>query len=89
LAEFNANNAISLEMLARDTAIELRKVDDAILQALGKLSGEVLAETSRKDDLTQRIYVSYMKFRTAAVRWGDISERSYLNARALRFPFGG
>ena len=32
---------------------------------------------------------SSMKFRTAAVRWGEISERSYLNARALKFPFGG
>ena len=58
-------------------------------QALGKMSGEVLDETSRKDDLTRRVYDSFIKFRTAAVRWGDISERAFLNARALPYPFGG
>ena len=70
-------------------AIKIRKFDDAILQSLGKITGEVLAETSRKDDLTRRVYDSFMKFRAATVRWGDISERAYLNARALKFPFGG
>ena len=89
LAEFTVHNATSLQQLANDPAIQIRKMDDSILQALGKLSGEVLAETSRKDDLSRRVYDSFMKFRTAAVRWGDISERAYLNARALPFPYGG
>ena len=88
-AEFTANDAIALQQIANDPAIQLRKLDDPILQALGKLSGEVLLETSRKDDLSRRVYDSFMKFRTAAVRWGDISERAYLNARALPYPFGG
>ena len=89
LAEYNAKNAAALEVLITDPAIHIRKLDDAILQSLGKASGEVLAETSRRDDLTRRVYDSFTKFRTAAVRWGEISERSYLNARALKFPFGG
>jgi TRAP-type mannitol/chloroaromatic compound transport system substrate-binding protein len=89
LAEFVANNAIALQQLVNNPAIEIRKVDDASLQALGKISGEVLAEASRKDDLTRRVYESFIKFRTATIRWGDISERAFLNARALPFPFGG
>jgi TRAP-type mannitol/chloroaromatic compound transport system substrate-binding protein len=89
LAEFTANDAIALQQIVNDPAIQIRKLDDSILQALGKLSGEVLAETGRKDDLSRRVHDSFMKFRTAAVRWGDISERAYLNARALPFPFGG
>jgi TRAP-type mannitol/chloroaromatic compound transport system substrate-binding protein len=88
-AEFTANDAIALQQLAADPAIQIRKLDDSILQALGKLSGEVLAETGRKDDLTRRVYESFINFRTAAVRWGDISERAFLNARALPYPFGG
>ena len=75
--------------LPTDPAIQIRKLDDSILQALGKISGEVLFETGRKDDLTRRVYESFIKFRTAAVRWGDISERAFLNARALPYPFGG
>jgi TRAP-type mannitol/chloroaromatic compound transport system substrate-binding protein len=88
LADFTAHNAAAIEILAGDPNIQIRKVDDSILEALGKISGEVLAET-RRDDLTRRIYDSFMKARAAAVRWADISERSYLNARALKFPFGG
>jgi TRAP-type mannitol/chloroaromatic compound transport system substrate-binding protein len=86
-AEFTANDAVALEQIANDPAIQIRKLDDSILQALGKMSGEVLYETSRKDDLARRVHDSFTKFRTAAVRWADISERAYLNARALPFPF--
>jgi TRAP-type mannitol/chloroaromatic compound transport system substrate-binding protein len=88
LAEFTANNAAALEVLVNDPAIQIRKLDDSILQSLGKVSGEVLAETSRRDDLTRRVYDSFMKFRMATVRWGEIAEHSYLNARSLNFPFG-
>jgi TRAP-type mannitol/chloroaromatic compound transport system substrate-binding protein len=89
LAEFTANDAIALQQIANDPAVQIRKLDDSILQALGQLSGEVLFETSRKDDLSRRVYESFIKFRTSALRWGDISERAFLNARALPYPFGG
>lgn len=88
LAEFNANNASSLATLVQDPAIQIRKVDDGILQTLGKLSGEVLADMSRKDDLARRVHESFLKFRTSVVGWGEISERAFLNARALKFPYG-
>jgi TRAP-type mannitol/chloroaromatic compound transport system substrate-binding protein len=89
LAEFTANNAAALEVLAKDPAIQIRKLDDSILQALGKISAEVLADASRKDDLTRRVHDSFTKFRAAVIRWGEISERSYLNARALSFASPG
>ena len=89
-AEFTANDAIALQQIANDPAIHIRKLDERrpAIQ-LGKLSGDVLFETSRKDDLSRRVYDSFIKFRMLAVRWGDISERAFLNARALPYPFGG
>lgn len=86
LSEVIYHNAAAIDVLAKDPAIEIRKLDDSILQALGKISGEVLAETAR-DDLLRRIYESFMKFRAAAVRWSDISEHAFINARVLKFPF--
>jgi TRAP-type mannitol/chloroaromatic compound transport system substrate-binding protein len=88
LAEYNAKNAAALQELAKDPNIQIRKFDDTILRALGKTAGDVLAESSRKDEMTRRVYESFMTFRKAAVRWGEISERSYLNARGLDFAFG-
>lgn len=83
LAEFNANNALSLDELVQDKNVEIRKFDDSMLAAFGKVSGEVLAELATKDLLTRKIYQSYTEFRNRATRWSELSERGFLNARAL------
>ena len=83
LAEFNANNAKSLQELMQDKNVEIRKFDDALLQALGKASNDVLAETASKDALTRKIYESYSGFRKQQISWTNLAERGYLNARDL------
>src|SRR5262249_37492387 len=88
LAEFNANNAKSLQELREDKSIEIRKFDDSLLQALGKTSGEVLAETGQKDPMTRRVYESYIAFWSRVTPWADLAERGYLNARSLNFRYG-
>jgi TRAP-type mannitol/chloroaromatic compound transport system substrate-binding protein len=55
---------------------------------LGKASGEVLADIAHKDAMTRRVYDSYISFWRRANRWADLAERGYLNARALKFPYG-
>ena len=47
----------------------------------------VPASTS-SDCGTRRISDSYMRFRWSSLGWTDISERVYLNARALDTPCG-
>jgi TRAP-type mannitol/chloroaromatic compound transport system substrate-binding protein len=88
LAEFNANNGKSLEELSQDSSIQIRKFDDTLLEALGKESGDVLADAARKDAITRRTYESYIAFWRRANRWADLAERGYLNARGLKFPYG-
>src|SRR5262249_21055123 len=88
LAEFNANNAKPMERLRGDKAIETRNSDDPLREALGKPSGEVMAETGQKAPLPRRIYASYIDFWGRAKHWAELSERGYLNARALKFPYG-
>jgi TRAP-type mannitol/chloroaromatic compound transport system substrate-binding protein len=85
LAEAVAHNAAALARLAEEREVELRKFDDTTLKALGKLSAEVLAEMGATDDLSRRIHASFSEFRKTAVPWADISERSFMNARALVF----
>ena len=88
IAEFNAKNTIALDKLVGEHGVQIRKFEDSILTTLGRVSGEVLAELSKKDELTRCIYDSYIKFRKTTLRWGDLSERGYLNARSLKFPYG-
>jgi len=89
LAEFNANNAKSLQELMQDKNIEIRKFDDALLQALGKASNDVVADAASKDPLTRKIYESYSAFRKGAISWTNLAERGYLNARDLTAPGKG
>ncbi len=83
VAFFNAKNTVALETLVTEHKIEVRKFDESILKALGPISTEVLAESSTHDVLTRRVYDSFLKFRKSAMRWGDLSERAYLNARSV------
>ena len=89
VAEFSARNMALLDTLTKDHGVQVRKFDDSILKALGKASGEGVAEVSENDPLTRRVYQSFSKFRKSMMAWTDLSERAYLNARSLKFPFGG
>jgi TRAP-type mannitol/chloroaromatic compound transport system substrate-binding protein len=83
LAEFNANNALSLRKLREGGTIKILKFDDHLLKAFLGISKDVVAEIGSGDDLSRKIYASYQRFRTSIMDWGDISERAYLNSRGL------
>jgi TRAP-type mannitol/chloroaromatic compound transport system substrate-binding protein len=83
LAEFNANNALSLRKLRDEGAVKIRKFDDSLLKAFLEISKDVVAEIGSGDDLSKKIYNSYTQFRASIMDWSDISERAFLNARAL------
>jgi TRAP-type mannitol/chloroaromatic compound transport system substrate-binding protein len=83
LAEFNANNARSLRKLREEGAVKILKFDDALLKAFLAISKEVVAEIGSADELSRKIYQSYMKFLASIMDWSDIAERAFLNARRL------
>jgi TRAP-type mannitol/chloroaromatic compound transport system substrate-binding protein len=83
LAEFNANNALSLRQLRDEGAVKILKFDDSLLKAFLEISREVVAEAGSGDDLARKIYASYQQFRASIMDWSDISERAYLNSRRL------
>jgi len=81
LAEFNANNALSLQKLRQESRVKIQKFDDSVLKALREISREVAAENGSGDELSRKIYASYQQFRTLITDWSDISERAVLNSR--------
>jgi TRAP-type mannitol/chloroaromatic compound transport system substrate-binding protein len=87
-AEINAQNAGSLKVLVEDHNVQVRRFNDELLQEIGRVSGDVVAEVGATDPLTQRIYDSYMDFRTRAMEWGEIADQGYYNARSLPFQYG-
>jgi TRAP-type mannitol/chloroaromatic compound transport system substrate-binding protein len=83
LAEFNANNALSLRKLRDEGAVKILKFDDSLLKTFLKISNEVVAEIGSGDELSKKIYNSYEQFRGSIMDWSDIAERAYLNSRRL------
>src|SRR3954468_13719935 len=65
LAEFNANNALSLRKLRDEGRVKILKFDDALLRHFLELSSGVVAEAGAVDDLSRKIYASYQQFRAS------------------------
>jgi TRAP-type mannitol/chloroaromatic compound transport system substrate-binding protein len=83
LAEFNANNATSLRKLRDEGKIKILKFDDAMLRSLYVIGKDVVAQAGSGDAIAKKVYASYQQFRASIMDWSDISERAYLNSRAL------
>ena len=82
LAEFNANNALSLRKLRDEGTVKILKFDDSLLKAFLAISKDVVAEIGSGDELSKKIYASYQQFRASIMDWSDIAERAFLNSRA-------
>ncbi|MCH8862470.1 MAG: twin-arginine translocation signal domain-containing protein [Proteobacteria bacterium] len=81
LAEFNAQNARALTTLIEEHGVKLTRFPDEILDAMARLSVEVLAETAASDALTGRVYESFAASMARTSRWGEIGERAFTEIR--------
>jgi TRAP-type mannitol/chloroaromatic compound transport system substrate-binding protein len=81
LAEFNTNNARALRDLRRESAVELRQFDPAMLKAFAEISQDVVAQSGSADALSGKIYQSYTEFRALIRGWSDVAEGAYLGMR--------
>jgi TRAP-type mannitol/chloroaromatic compound transport system substrate-binding protein len=81
LAEYTARNPIALQTLVAKHQVDVRVFPEDVLKKLRQISEEVVAEIARKDEFSNKVYVSYQKFLKQAREWTDISEMAYLKAR--------
>jgi TRAP-type mannitol/chloroaromatic compound transport system substrate-binding protein len=83
LAEFNANNALSLRKLRDEGTVKILKFDDALLRGFLEISKDVVAEAGSGDDISRKIYASYQQFRASIMDWRDVADRAFMNSRRL------
>ena len=88
LAEFNARNAGSLRTLINDHGVEIRQFPPEVMKALADAAADVAADIGRTDDISRRIYNSYMATLAEAKEWGAIADEPYLASRRLSDKFG-
>ena len=85
-AEFGARNGEALSTLVNEHGVRLRQFPDDVLKAVGAASVEVVAEIGNADEMTRRVYDSYIAFRASITNWTALSERAYTTARSAFFP---
>jgi TRAP-type mannitol/chloroaromatic compound transport system substrate-binding protein len=81
LAEFNARNGDALDTLINEHGVELRRFSEELYTTFGGAAEEVLAETGQGDDITQRVYQSFIDFRAKAMGWTALSDQAYVELR--------
>ena len=86
-AEYNARNGAALKTLIDKHGVQLRKMSPEILAEIGRLSGQVVREAAEKDDITRRVFESYMTARTDIGEWNKIADQAYWEARQLPFEY--
>ena len=83
LAEYTARNNTALRTLIDEHKVDVRAFPDEVIAKLRTLSEEVVGEIAGKDALSAKVFESYNNFRAQVLDWHDISERAYLNLRAV------
>jgi TRAP-type mannitol/chloroaromatic compound transport system substrate-binding protein len=80
LAESDINNALALRKLRDEGKVKVARLNDSVLNVVHGISKDVVAEIGSIDELSQKIYASYLQFRTLITDWGEVSGR-YLSSR--------
>ena len=81
LAEFTARNSSALQTMLEEHGVQLRRLPDDVLESLKTASHDVVRESAQSNELSRRIYDSYMKFLEDAKRYQEIAEHALLDAR--------
>jgi TRAP-type mannitol/chloroaromatic compound transport system substrate-binding protein len=76
-----AHNAEALEDLVKNHGVQTRQFSKDVIDALRKITNEVLAEESAKDPLTKKVHDSFYAFKKRHDTWGNLSEAYFLSIR--------
>ena len=88
LAEFNARNSDSLDVLRNKHKVQIRRFPNPVLGALGQAAGEVINEAGTGDAMTRKVYESFLAFRKKSISWTKHAEQAFWAARLLPFKYG-
>ena len=82
-SDYSANNGASLVELIQTHKVNLRRFSERTLVTLAKLSQEIIEEIGATNELSKRVYDSYINFRRKAIGWTQIGEEAVSLARSL------
>ena len=82
-SEYFAKNAGSLPVLLNNHNVQLHNFPDDVIQAMHRLSEDVVAETASEGEINRRVYESWHQFRRTAMEYQPLSDYGFVRDRAL------
>lgn len=83
LSDLTAKNNDALQTLVTQHKVSLRKLPDEVLIQLREFTRQAVEEIATSSEASRKVHRALTVFRGKVTKWHDISERAYLNARAL------
>lgn len=81
IAEYTHHNAIALEQLINEHGVQLRRMPEDVMAALGRETPKVLEDVAAGDELSRRIYESFRASLIRSMEWSRISDETYMAKR--------
>jgi TRAP-type mannitol/chloroaromatic compound transport system substrate-binding protein len=81
LGAFHWHSAEHLRILTEEHNTRLARFPDDVIRAAGAASRDILADIGRRDNLSRRIYDSWIAARRALPAWSDAAEGGYYTMR--------
>lgn len=87
--DYTTNNAKALQQLVAERGVQVHRLPEEIIVAMGNAAGEVMAELRENDDeLVKRIVESFLAYRALMVDYMPYADNGQMNARALEYNYG-
>ena len=81
LDEYTARNNKALRELVDIHGVELRKLPDDVISEFKTIANEILEENAAKDEIVNKVYQSYKKFKAEVSAYHLVSEDAFVEAR--------
>ena len=79
ISDYMAKNYLALEFFKKEK-VQIKQFPAEVLSKLNKISDEILLEVSQKNNLSKKVYDSYVNFLNRVRPWTLISEDGYLSS---------
>jgi TRAP-type mannitol/chloroaromatic compound transport system substrate-binding protein len=86
--EYTTNHARALRQLVSEQGVQVKKLPDDVIVALGNAAGEVMSELREdSDDLVRRIVESFLEYRSLIRDYMPYADNGVMNARGLDYDY--
>nr|WP_267879437.1 hypothetical protein [Sneathiella glossodoripedis] len=86
--EYTTKHALALTKLVEEQGVQVKKLPDDVIVAMGNAAGEVIAELREdEDELVRRIVESFLAYRSSISSYMTYADNGQMNARAMDYKY--